>query len=484
MKKKIFAIAFIGLAFIIGCNSVKNQNDESTVVSFKNMAIADLVSYNETLFPSYNANYPPPAGAKEVFQLSQNYPKKITPEEYPWLKIEFVNEPEKYMAAVLKYCLEGNIEVDFKGQLNKIRKWYHAPWLHDDGKYTDSADTLYIGNGREYIHGLTRERATPKDEMHPQQNTTLENWAVGMYNEPGGYTIGQVWSSPNSKPDPTKANFPEGTVSFKLLFSDGTIDKVPFLKNSLEWEADIYPCDPTTTACPNKKREIRKVHLLQIDIGVKDKRAPMGWVFGTFIYDASSTGKTVWERMVPVGLNWGSDSGDSTDLHKDGAFINKHLKESYLNKNLIPIKDEAWGDKAFMKHHGLGGRLNGPVDNPISSCMSCHGQAGVNAQGRPLPMGNFSATRLNYPLSSFDQYFANVSPGSYKRSYKGSTYVNLDYSLQLSAGIRNYYNNENIKIMLLENAKANNISTDSLKAKDVRNASQKVEPLPEVTRGE
>ncbi len=36
--------------------------------------------------------------------------------------------------------------------------------------------------GREFIHGLTRERVTRKKELHPNQTVALSNWAVGFYN--------------------------------------------------------------------------------------------------------------------------------------------------------------------------------------------------------------------------------------------------------------------------------------------------------------
>lgn len=476
MKKSYILTSLISIIVLQGCKEEQSSG-------FKNLQIADYVSYDAEKFPSYNANYSPPAGAPEVFELSQAYPKSTVNENYPWLLIDFKEQPDKYLETVLKYCLEGNIEVDFKGQLNKTRKWYHAPWLHDDGRYNTKKE--YIGNGREYIHGLTRERSTPKFEIHTLQDVFLENWAVGMYNAPGGYTLGEVWNSSTSNPNPQKANFPQGTVSFKLLFTDGTIDKVPFLKNTMEWTANIYPCNPTASSCTDVKRINRTVRLIQIDIAVKDDRASdTGWVFGTFIYDASRTGNTVWERMAPVGLSWGDDSQITTDLNKDGAFINKDLKESYINASLIEVKNKPYKDEAYMRYHGLGGRLNGPVDNPVSSCVSCHGQGGNNLTGKPMPMGDFSKNRLTYPLASFNLYFQNQKPGSYVRSFNNENFITTDYSLQLSAGIRNYFNNELVKRQLLANSKSLSKGIETYTINDVKETSLAIESLPEVTRGE
>lgn len=435
MKQKLrFSGISIMLIILLSCKqSIRNFD------SFKGIPITKKLVYNASLFPGYNANYTPPSGM-ETFKLSQDYPKTLVVESYPWQSIHFEKDPKLYMQTVLNYCLEGNVEVDFKGQENKIRKWYHAPWLHDDGKYLNRE---YIGNGREYIHGLTREFATPKYKIHDQQDVELENWAVGMYNAPGGYTLGQVWQSPQQDPDPGKSDFPEGTVSFKLLFTDADTHKIPFLKKTLEWKANIYRCNPNTD-CTNKMRTDRTVRLLQIDIAIKDKRAlKTGWVYGTFMYDDSSDGKTIWERMVPVGLSWGNDSGITKGMNQDGAFVNEKLKESFINASLIHSKGKN-DDAAYLRYHGLGGRLNGPIDNQVSSCISCHGNAAVSSKGSTLPLGDFktSTTRLNYSLESFKQFFMDVPSGAHVIRFKDEDYVTTDYSLQISTGIRNYYANK------------------------------------------
>lgn len=435
MKQKFsFLSILILLIILFSCKqSIQNINPS------KGISTTKKIIYTQSLFPSYNVNYTPPSGMK-TFELSQDYPKTWVVENYPWQSIDFKKEPELYMRTVLNYCLEGNLEVDFKGQENKIRKWYHAPWLHDDEKYLNKE---YIGNGREYIHGLTREFATPKYKIHDQQNVELENWAVGMYNAPGGYTLGQVWPDPRQGPDPGKSNFPEGTVSFKLLFTDADTRKIPFLKNTFEWKANIYSCNPNTN-CADKKRTDRTVRLLQIDIAIKDERAlKTGWVYGTFMYDGSSKGKTIWERMVPVGLSWGNDSNIKKDLNRDGAFINEELKESFINASLIHSKGKG-DDVAYLRYHGLGGRLNGPIDNLVSSCISCHGNAAVNNKGVTLPLGDFkvSTTRLNYSLESFKQFFMDMPSGAHVIKWNGEDYITTDYSLQISTGIRNYYMNK------------------------------------------
>src|SRR6185436_8464338 len=83
--------------------------------------------------PFKDAHEDPPAGwTGPRFVLSQAYPKtKPSSQPKPWKTVDFRTKPADYLNAVLKYCYEGNIEVEWAGQNNAVRKWYHAPWLHD-----------------------------------------------------------------------------------------------------------------------------------------------------------------------------------------------------------------------------------------------------------------------------------------------------------------------------------------------------------------
>src|SRR6476469_1917355 len=112
------------------------------------MAVARV----QAAFP--DAHDPPPAGwTGPVFKLSQAYPA-TRPNLEPlskrrWTQFNFKDpiDAPKYMQAVLDYCLEGNTENNFADvSQNTVRKWYHAPWLHS------------TNSGREFIHGLTKER--------------------------------------------------------------------------------------------------------------------------------------------------------------------------------------------------------------------------------------------------------------------------------------------------------------------------------------
>ena len=389
-------------------------------------------------FPSFDPRHQPPASAPHLFQLSQNYPIEYdSAASLPWEEIDVATHPIEYLYAVLAYCLEGNIEVEFVVQNNGIRKWYHAPWMHDDGEPN--------GAGRECLRGMTRERRSREFELHPLQTKPAQNWAIGFYNDRGGYTLRKVWQTTTGFPEPSAANFPAGTVSFKLLFTDASPEQVPFLDGSLQWEAHVY--QDTRYEGP---RVVKTMRLLQVDIAVKEPRvaSASGWVFGTFVYDASAPGRTLLEKLIPVGASWGDDPLEQSQISRDGVFVNTRLKESRLNSFLVEKSGVEYGKRAFVKHHGLGGRLNGPVDNPVSSCISCHGRAASYHQalplnpdsGLPMPFAYFNAPRPSqFPSDQFQRFFRRIPGGSHLEVDGNKTFVTTDYSLQISAGIRNFY---------------------------------------------
>jgi len=205
----------------------------------------------EATFP--DAHNPPPSGwAGPVFKLSQSYPATLPALEpaskRKWTQFDFrtASEAPQYLKAVLDYCLEGNTANNFADvSQNSVRKWYHAPWLHSGP------------SGREFIHGMTKERPSQPSELGAAQTNAHDNWAVGFYNARGGYTIGQVWKDA-AHPDPRKAVFPSNTVTCKLLFTTAPVTEVPFLDGSLEWEGDI---NRATGTGPRPK-----LHLLQVDV--------------------------------------------------------------------------------------------------------------------------------------------------------------------------------------------------------------------------
>jgi hypothetical protein len=343
-----------------------------------------------------------PAGwSGPIFRMSQDYPTSILNDANPWMNFDPTTDPEHYMFALLHYCLEGNVPVDWVIQTNQVRRWYHAPWMH------------WGNHGREPIHGLTYERVSLPGELSAQQTGTFQNWAVGFYNPAGGYTLGQVWKN-GANPNPAAAIFPPNTVSMKLLFTEATPDQVPFLNGSKEWQAYIYS-NPQNQG-PQAPRVVKTLRLLQVDVAVRDPRANTlsGWVFGTFIFDGRVSGDDPYAKLRPVGLMWGNDPTLGPAQSQHGA----RPQQTWLYPP----------SQGIMRHYGWLNRLDGPVDNPKSSCLSCHStaQTGMPATVVPPP-------KTPEGSSTWMQWFRNIVP---PLTFSVGT-KSLDYSLQLAFGMQN-----------------------------------------------
>lgn len=335
-----------------------------------------------------------------VFQLSQDYPASLPPlENYPWKRYDPKRQPAEYVRAVLAYAVEGNESVDWVVQKNKLRNWYHAPWMH------------WGRNGREFVHGMTHERVALAGELSPLQTKPAQNWAVSVYNERGAYAIGSLWVDPDK---PKAILFPEGTVAIKLLFTAAPLDQVPYLRGSKEWDAYVYE-EVSLPTNPLGSRAIRKLRLLQVDLAVKDSASDTtGWIFATLVYNGDLPGSTVFDRLEPVGLMWGNDPLLTVAAARKGEIV----REGWINHSR---------DLPFQ-HLGWAGRLNGPVDNPNSSCLSCHGAAQWPAAPIVPPR------TVAYDSQEWMRWFRNIrAPDTF-----APPAASFDYSLQLMIGLANY----------------------------------------------
>jgi hypothetical protein len=341
---------------------------------------------------------------EESFLLSQNYPAALPPAPnggYPWDKLNFKRDPEKFMRAVLGYCWEGNEEVDFYVQKNTLRKWYHAPML------TRGA------TGREFVHGLRADRVSEPGELHANQKQKHRNFSVTYYNEPGGYTLGQVWCKPDA-PDPAKASFAPGTVMFRLVFTKADTSEGPYLVNTLRWTAYV----DAATSSPFGKKGMEDLNLVQVDIGVKTASpdAINGWVFGTFIYNGNTKAEKIMDRLVPIGLQWGNDPALTDSAAKAGA----KPAECWINRTIV-------GANGLVQYLGNNGRVTGIVDGKAGSILSDHAAAGWPSIAVQPQRGMAPA--------QMSAYFRNLGPGK----PFGEGMVSLDYSLDLAMGLYNFY---------------------------------------------
>lgn len=337
------------------------------------------------------------------FLLSQDYPVTAPADQYPWLKIGF-DKVDDYLYALENYAFEGMIDADFRPEANKKRPWFHMPLMNDGP------------NRREPVRGLTEERPIDGPELGVKTGTTIHNYAIGFYNAAGSTTIAKTWKT--SAPDISDVQFPEGTMAFKILFSAATAN-----------DFSSASSDPMTGAPEFKimtASGLITVRLLQMDVAATDKRSPTGWVYGTFAFQKTATDPISWKRLRPVGMSWGNDPGYTPA----NEAANEPLKESGISPQ-IPL--------FAKKHLGWAGRPNGPVDNPASGCLSCHGTAEFPAAA---PLGPFSSKCSTDALKSYwfrdfpgSQTFGAVDANC-KPTPPAAPLKTLDFSLQMKVAVQ------------------------------------------------
>jgi hypothetical protein len=348
------------------------------------------------------------------FVLSQSFPTSVpeTSKDGPWLKIDFKTDAGAvdYMMALRAYVYDGMIAADWRPEDNKVRRWYHVPWMTAGAR------------PREFLRGMTQERSIFGPELSIKKGRMVQNWAVGFYNDVGALSIGAVWSPPLG-PNPAAAQSAVGTVVSKILFSAATADD--FEGPDLLEGAPAMEVNLIATPKPPIQKRIAQVRLLQMDVPARDPRAPdTGWVFGTFAYDRNAKGANGWEKMVPVGLMWGTDPGV---LPSSG----QKITESRIN---------ASAPAYALGHLGWGGRMNGPVDNPASSCLGCHATAQVpQVLESMIPYRECTDDqRLQWFRNlKGDIAFGGVARKSCAPEAAQKSVVALDYSLQQAVALNN-----------------------------------------------
>jgi hypothetical protein len=443
----------LGCAGFLACSDTAFATDDATR---NTLAQKDCVRGTFKDYYLQGQGGDPPADYKgRVYKLSQDY-SDILPsqEQYPWLKISFKNggpvDPKAYLQALLQYGLEGNVAVDFYVQDNKVRKWYSLPWMDWN---TEVAADWPGTDGREFIHGLTHEFDSEGNTFAETQREFVDTFAQAYINDRYAFGIGQVWCHPDDpkpgalNPDPKGLNsMADGSYVIKLLFSTVTEQDLPTVKGAFEWDANIYvnksPRERNAGPLSMFARKIGKIRLIQIDLQVRDDRSLTGWLLGTYGYDGNANGTTPWERMVPLGLQWGNNpqvTFAETCSGPNGPCNYDKLTEQWINRQAVA--DLATPPLSF-NHLGFGGRLAGPVDNPKSSCMGCHQTAGFPTVPILAEFGpNAALLRLNsvtHPETDQSHrmmYFGNVVGGAV---FSDTQLYSADYSLQLSMGLQNF----------------------------------------------
>jgi hypothetical protein len=386
------------------------------------------------------AEYAQKYSDQPIFRLKTDFPTR-KPGKLPEFieRIDFKKNPKEYLMAVRDYSFDGNLP-DWDPFKNKKANWYHIPWLHP----TTTGPNAYPPNGgSEGFRGLVKEAPLSPFQLGPGQKGKDGNYsvyAVTLVNDFAGYTLGRMWANPEN-PDPRTTDhrygggFPIGTVFAKLLFTDapqGT-DKIANLENPLQWKAYI-----TENFWKSSTREVTPVNLLQMDIAVRDARADApgltGWVFGTFVYNGQLNHPNKFMNLVPVGLTWGDDPDDKTNV-TSGAYpvthttVNPDLKETaiFTSPDLPP------------QHLGWNGRLNGPADLNTTSCFACHVAAQYPAITSLVPEGAVPDGQKDPPKQGgtpeWMRWFQNIRCATSMDDRAYST----DFSFQVAISLQNFF---------------------------------------------
>lgn len=286
----------------------------------------------------------------------------------------------------------------------RSQKWYPAPRMFYGS--TSAPGT------REAAYGMTLERTVRVGELG-DNTVAFQNYAVAYYDARGGRVFQRLWNTSQDGIDTPRLDrmrFSDHSFVFKLLFSAAPANAFPQNLLTGALQVDILP---------NPDADPVRVRLMQIDIAVKDKRAgATGWYFATYAYDRDLPGTSPWRKMAPVGLMWGNDPGGPP------------VEESWINPEAPAYA---------LAHLGTDGRLNGPVDNPASACMSCHSTAQAPVVASMLPTSACATTHR-------DDWYRNLagttafgrrqnSGGSCQTSAAGLDLTAADYSLQMAATV-------------------------------------------------
>ena len=153
-----------------------------------------------------------------------------------------------------------------------------------------------------------------------------------------------------------------------------------------------------------------------------------GWILGNYKYNGAMNKSDKFYNLVPVGIMWGDDPENTTNTSNpvpDSTYINLDLKQTIINpdRNELP-----------PSHLGWNGRLNGPMDNPMSSCYSCHATAEYPQISPISPL--FDAKTSSYVPGSPEwmRWFSNYDCNSRFDEEAVAT----DFSLQMAEALQNF----------------------------------------------
>lgn len=354
----------------------------------------------------------------------------------PWLEgspdITQPDQAERVAQQLQRYIYEGwfaknknpNQDYDSQFRENDERTWCHTPWLNISEK------------GREAIHGLTKEfpiRSTsvytvPKEiedrELAVTWGLSFFNRKVcGQYQEFFPKEKNMIRQIQQRKP---LFESPDGSVSFKLLFNamKDWNKEMPEWEGAYNWTAHVSHARQNDKKSDGDEsiRQLMNIPLVQIDISLRDSRLKgtrsdlKNWVMVSYYYDknykaphlADMDIPEALKHMRPIGVQYGLDTGESIIF----AGAHNNHRPGYTA-----------GDRTELPYSAT--RLNGPVDNTVSSCLGCHAQSGINF-GLP-PGERVPGAGLGFLKN--EDYLRQIA-----KSKNGS----FDFNMQVDKAMRNF----------------------------------------------
>jgi hypothetical protein len=366
-------------------------------------------------FADHNGVLPPRSDySGALFKLSYRYPSRVPAPAMPWRAAIHARQVNTQNARAYTHALKDAVAKDLRDVLENYdgwdadqRGWYNDPWL---------------GPQREAIHGLSVAVGLVETALFPKSRPSkpFTTYTVTYYNRTAAQTLGRIWGRSAMTPvlDQGATQYAEGSIIVKLAFTTADPSVWPAMEGALAWPAMV---SANATSGQFDQPTLHELRLMQVDVVVKDTQsAPKtGWVFSTFVYDkdAPERGNGIWDKMVPLGAQWGNDPQVNSADDPDAP-----LRETWVNQR---------APRYAMETLGWGGRLSGPNDhgkNDISfvdedtrklvssagnsACLSCHGTSQWNPDNPAAGMASFLMP-LSPPVGGRGSpYLNSPAPGS------------------------------------------------------------------------
>lgn len=439
--------------FLLGPASIAQEasDDQSAIdpIASNNGMFPRPGEYDRGYFNESNLDYPTER-PRAMWQIGGGLDGPVTKET-----------AAQYMEAI-KEVLELDMRVlieDHEAWNAKDAGWFNMVW-RGAGQPGKPENPI---SGREVIMNTNTGQIVPNESWAENYRPTpdwVQNYGVIYYNATAAFTLGQVFEDV-FKPDPTKMEFPDGSIVVKVEAATVQPDEWPWadlgpggsvLGDAAMW--NVYR--PTTENQKDHQRDqdevplknvVQSVYPFQLAIKVKDSFASpeTGWVYMGFVYDARSDGEGAWDRFVPAGMMWGNDPAFAETREGVPPFGGA-LNETWINPDAPPFVADTigWGGRFAAPmdvavRHGVEFPVGAVEDPPgdgfrTSSCLSCHGVAQTPYTDNlyPSPFPEFPADGDPFPLynpgsKDWARWFQN-RPGTVPQSGVEGV-VALDYDL-------------------------------------------------------